>query len=120
MRSFGAFLALLTILVQAVLPLADARWHDVQGAGLGDLAVTQAMPADATALRADPVSALPVDQACVLCIALQSAGGTLASPPAPLVEPTRYVTIARPAPDDAAPTAPRGRPHQPRAPPAQA
>jgi hypothetical protein len=119
-RSFGAVLALLAILVQAVLPLADARWHDAQRAGLGDLAFSQTAPADGTALRADPVPAPVVDQACVLCIALQSDGGTLATPPAPLAVPTRYATIVLAAHDAAARTAPRGRPQQPRAPPAQA
>jgi hypothetical protein len=122
-RSVGAVLALLAILLQAVLPLADARWHAQQRAGLSAAAPAVWLTESAVARAhpcGDPPQAPAADYTCQLCIGMQGFGTALTTPTAPLAVPTRYDVIGPPWLDDTAPTAPRARPHQPRAPPIQA
>lgn len=117
-RRLGYALAVLALLVQAVLPLADALWH----AGDHGHGLELAAGPDAAAPSGKPAPHHPglADDGCQLCLAIQFAGATLpGQPPAPAAPVTSVRLDAAPAPRDA-PTAARPEPQQPRAPPSRA
>jgi hypothetical protein len=117
--ALGTWLAAVALTLQALLPLADARWH-AQGHGAGG----RAAAASAHGLRTAPLTPSPqpasTDQACQLCIGLQTAAGPAPSEtPAPAA-PAAYRTIVRAPVVLAAPPQRPATPHQPRGPPLQA
>ena len=75
-RGVGAWLAVLALTLQALLPLAAARWHAAQRDALAGAGPAQAQPAKSSPLK-HPAHPATADGSCQLCIGLQMAGGPL-------------------------------------------
>jgi hypothetical protein len=118
-QAFGRALAALALLVQVLLPLADAGWH---AAGHAEARQVAAGPVGGTGKHTPqpgPHSGL-VDDACQLCLAIQFAGAApVAAPPTP-VAPSAFIRLAAVTAPTVVVPAPRAPPHQPRAPPVRA
>jgi hypothetical protein len=107
-------LALLGMLVQAMLPLADAAMHRHASRAAAPIAIGASADATATLARGDPAH-LPHE--CALCAFIQTFGGATAPPVAYIAAPeTGVASVAWPAAAAPVPsTAPFDAP--PRAPP---
>lgn len=116
-RALGCVLAALALLVQAVLPLADAGWHAAHR-DIRQIAAAGTAPGTGKTTPG-PHSGL-IDDACQLCLAMHAAGATLAGDPPTAAAPVAFVRLAATPPTVDAPTDARVAPHRARAPPVRA
>jgi hypothetical protein len=116
-RALGLWLAVVALALQALLPLADVRWHAAQGHGAGGTAWAHGLKTTPPKPSPQPAS---TDQACQLCIGLQTVAGPAPSDTAAPAAPATYHTIVRVHVVLAAPPQRPATPHQPRGPPRQA
>src|SRR5215468_4907531 len=98
-RLLGCTLAALALLIQAFLPLADARWH---AAGPHPHGAQIAAKPGSAAGKTTPQPGGLADDACQLCLAIQFTGATLATAAPCPAAPSAFVRLAALVPPAAA------------------